>query len=301
MYESHFGFSEKPFSLIPDPEYLYLSKKHKAGLAMLEYGLHEQSGITVITGDVGAGKTTLIRYLLRTIDYSQLTVGFITNTHRSFGDLMSWVASSFDIPHKDKDRVTLYRELQEFFIQEYASGKRVVLVVDEAQNVDADALEELRLLSNINAEKDQLIQIILVGQPELYDVLRRPELSQIAQRVSAEYNIRPLDSEETVEYVRHRVDVAGGSRYLFDIFAILAIYYFSGGVPRLLNTLCDYALVHAYAQDKEVVDVEVALEVVAGKRIGGVHRFTENSADRENARITVQKLTGIDLADVVEA
>lgn len=301
MYESHFGFSEKPFSLIPDPEYLYLSKKHKAGLAMLEYGLHEQSGITVITGDVGAGKTTLIRYLLRTIDYSQLTVGFITNTHRSFGDLMSWVASSFDIPHKDKDRVTLYRELQEFFIQEYASGKRVVLVVDEAQNVDADALEELRLLSNINAEKDQLIQIILVGQPELYDVLRRPELSQIAQRVSAEYNIRPLDSEETVEYVRHRVNVAGGSRYVFDIFAILAIFYFSGGVPRLLNTLCDYALVHAYAQDKDVVDVEVAMEVVAGKRIGGVQRFTENSADRENARITVQKLTGIDLANVVEA
>lgn len=301
MYEQHFGLNEKPFSLIPDPEYLYLSPEHKAGLAMLEYGLLEQSGITVITGDVGAGKTTLIRYLLRTIDYSQLTVGFITNTHRSFGDLMQWVASAFDIPHQDRDRVTLYRDMQEFFINEYASGRRVVLVVDEAQNIDADTLEELRLLSNINADKDQLIQIILVGQPELFEVLRRPELSQIAQRVSAEYHIKPLDSNETVQYVRHRVRVAGGSRYIFDIFAILAIYYFSGGVPRLINTLCDYALVHAYAQDKDVVDVGVALEVVAGKRIGGVQRFTESNADREHARLAVQKLTGVDLADVVEA
>ena len=301
MYKKHFGLREKPFSLIPDPDYLYLSPEHKAGLAMLEYGLLEQSGITVITGDVGAGKTTLIRYLLRTVDYNELTVGYITNTHHSFGDLMHWVASAYDIPHADKDRVTLYRDLQDFFIREYAAGKRVVLVVDEAQNIGPDALEELRLLSNINADKDQLIQIILVGQPELFDILKRPELAQIAQRVSAEYHIKPLDSNETVQYVRHRIMVAGGSRFVFDIFAILAIFYFSGGVPRLINTLCDYALVHAYAKGKDVVDVETAMEVVAGKRIGGVHRFTKDSPDREHARQTVQQLTGVDLAEVIEA
>ncbi len=301
MYEKHFGLVEKPFSLIPDPEYLYMSPEHKAGLAMLEYGLLEQSGITVITGDVGAGKTTLIRHLLRSIDYDQLTVGSITNTHRTFGELMHWVASAFDIPHQGKDRVSLYRDLQDFFIKEYAAGRRVVLVVDEAQNIDADTLEELRLLSNINADKDQLIQIILVGQPQLFDILRRPELAQIAQRVSAEYHIKPLDSNETVHYVRHRVQVAGGSRYIFDLFAILAIYYFSGGVPRLINTLCDYALVHAYAQDKDMVDVNTALEVVSGKRIGGVQRFIESNADREHARLAVQKLTGVDLATVIEA
>ncbi len=301
MYENHFGLVEKPFSLIPDPDYLYLSSEHRAGLAMLEYGLLEQNGITVITGDVGAGKTTLVRYLLRNIDISQLTIGSITNTHRSYSDLMQWVASAYELPHEGRDRVSLYRDLQNFFIKEFSQGRRVVLVVDEAQNIDVDALEELRLLSNINADKDQLIQIILVGQPELLGILRKPELSQIAQRVSAEYHIKPLSSNETVQYVRHRIRVAGGSRYIFDIFAILAIYYFSGGVPRLINTLCDYALVHAYAEDKEVVDVGVALDVVAGKRIGGVQRLAESSADREHARLAVQKLTGVDLATVIEA
>ena len=301
MYRAHFGLKEKPFSLIPDPDFLYLSPEHKAGLAMLEYGLLEQHGITVITGDVGAGKTTLIRHMLRTIDYNQLTVGYITNTHHGFGDLMQWVASAFEIPHAGKDRVTLYRELQDFFIREYAQGRRVVLVVDEAQNLSADNLEELRLFSNINADKDQLIQIILVGQPELFDILRRPELTQIAQRVSSEYHIKPLDANETVQYVRHRVMVAGGSRFIFDIFAVLAIYYFSGGVPRLINTLCDYALVHAYAKGKDVVDVETAMEVVAGKRIGAVYRTTATNPDRENARQTVKQLTGVDLADVIEA
>ena len=301
MYKKHFGLREKPFSLIPDPDYLYLSPEHKAGLAMLEYGLLEQSGITVITGDVGAGKTTLIRYLLRTVDYNELTVGYITNTHHPFGDLMHWVASAYDIPHADKDRVTLYRDLQDFFIREYAAGKRVVLVVDEAQNIGPDALEELRLLSNINADKDQLIQTILVGQPELFDILKRPELAQIAQRVSAEYHIKPLDSNETVQYVRHRIMVAGGSRFVFDIFAILAIFYFSGGVPRLINTLCDYALVHAYAKGKDVVDVETAMEVVAGKRIGAVYRTTATNPDREKARQTVKQFTGVDLAEVSEA
>jgi type II secretory pathway predicted ATPase ExeA len=301
MYEEHFGLREKPFSLIPDPEYLYLSPGHKAGLAMLEYGLLEQSGITVITGDVGAGKTTLIRNLFRNIDYSQLTVGSITNTHRTFGELMHWVASAYNIPHEGKDRVTLYRDLQDFFIKEYSQGRRVVLVVDEAQNIDAETLEELRLLSNINADKDQLIQIILVGQPELFAMLRKPELAQIAQRVSAEYHIRPLDSNETIQYVRHRVKIAGATHQIFDIFAILAIYYFSGGVPRLINTLCDYALVHAYAQDKDVVDVNTALEVVAGKRIGGVQRLIETNPDREHARMTVKELTGVDLAAIIEA
>lgn len=301
MYEEHFGLTEKPFSLIPDPGYLYLSPGHKQGLSMLEYGLQEQSGITVITGGVGVGKTTLMRHMLGTIDYDLLTVGYITNTHRTFGDLMLWVASAYEIPHVGKDRVTLYEDLQEFFIKEFAAGRRVVLVVDEAQNINIDTLEELRLLSNINADKDQLIQIILLGQPELFDLLRKPELRQLAQRVSAEFNIKPLDSRETVQYVRHRMSVAGGSRHIFDIFAILAIFYFSGGVPRLINTLCDYALVAAFADGKDAVDVNIALDVVSGMQIGGIDRFADSSPDREHARLTVQKLTGTDLAQVISA
>lgn len=298
MYRKHFGLTEKPFSLIPDPDYLYLSKQHKAAFTMLEYGLLEMTGLTVISGDVGAGKTTLIRHLLRRINYNKITVGLINTAHESYGDLMHWVASAYKIDFEGKGRVALHRDLQDFLVKEYAEGRRVVLIVDEAQNIGKESLEELRLISNINADKDQLIQIILVGQPELLDILSRPELSQIAQRVSAEYHLEPLNLKETIEYVCHRLQVAGGS-YIFETFAIATIYYFSGGIPRLINTLCDYALVHAYAADKKKVDLEVALEVIRGKRIGGIERIKVKNADMENARLTLQKATGIDLAEVM--
>lgn len=302
MYKKHFGLTDKPFNLIPDPDYLYMSSKHKIGLSLLEYGLMETAaGLTVISGEVGAGKTTLIRKLMRRIDHDQLTVGIINNTSTFQDELMSWVASVFSLQHENKDNVTIFREFQQFLIQEYAKGRRTVLIVDEAQNLCGKALEELRMLTNINADRDQLLQIVLVGQPELLEILQRPEYAQIAQRVSVEYHLEPLDLEELGKYIHHRMEVAGANTEVFEQDTVKAIYYFSGGVPRLVNTLCDYALVHAYAMEKQTIDIKVAIEVMKGRKIGGINRYIKDEDQVESVRQNVLQTTGIDLASALSA
>lgn len=306
MYREHFGFKEKPFSLIPDPSFLHFSDKHKLAYSLLEYGLHEQSGLTVITGEVGSGKTTLIRHLLGEIDQTQLAIGLINNTHASLGDLTQWVALAFDIPHESVDKVTLFRRVQEHLIGEWAKGKRAVLIVDEAQNMDKETLEELRLYTNINADGEQFLQIILVGQPELRELLQAPELAQMAQRVSVEYHIEPLSWQESANYIRHRLVTASieenkkSAAQLFDSVALAVIFYFSGGVPRLINTLCDFALVHSYAMGASTVNYKVALEVVKGRKIGGVNRFTNNEEQLSLVRERVLEAVGLDLAKVLD-
>lgn len=302
MYKKHFGLKDKPFNLIPDPDYLYLSSKHKIGLSLLEYGLMETAaGLTVISGEVGAGKTTLIRKLMRRIDHDQLTVGIINNTSRLDKELLKWVASVFRLSHENKDNVTIFREFQEYLIAEYAKGRRTVLIVDEAQNLGGEALEELRMLTNINADRDQLLQIVLVGQPELLEILRRPEYFQIAQRVSVEHHLAPLDADEVREYIRYRMEVAGASSEIFEEDAVKAIYYFTGGVPRLVNTLCDYALVHAYAVDQNTIDLTIAIEVMKGRKIGGINYFVKNEAQVEMVRKEILSSYGVDLAQILPA
>ncbi|MDY0006038.1 MAG: AAA family ATPase [Spongiibacteraceae bacterium] len=297
MYERHFGLKDKPFNLIPDPDYLYLSPKHRVGLSMLEYGLMETAaGITVITGDVGAGKTTLIRKLMRRIDYNELTVGVINNTDNFQEDLMTWVANAFNLPHEGKDEVAQFRDFQRFLIDEYARGRRCVLIVDEAQNLGIKALERLRMLTNINADRDQLVQIVLVGQPELFDILKRPELSQIAQRVSVEFHLEPLELSEVMGYIQHRLEVAGTQREIFQPEAVAAIFYYSGGVPRLVNTLCDYSMVHAYALGLDTIGLDTVQAVVAGRRIGGLNRSDKQRDARDAVRDDILARTGKDLA-----
>ena len=306
MYRQHFGLKAKPFSLIPDPNFLHFSDKHKVAYSLLEYGLHEQSGLTVITGEVGSGKTTLIRHLLSEIDQSELAIGLINNTHASLGDLTQWVALAFGISHENKDKVTLFRDVQDYLINEWANGKRAVLIVDEAQNMDKETLEELRLYTNINADGEQFLQIVLVGQPELRDILRAPELAQMAQRVSVEYHIEPLGWQDTANYIRHRLATASNeesveaSSHIFDSVAIAVIFYFSGGVPRLINTLCDFALVHAYAMGLQTINHSIALEVVRGRTIGGVNRFTNNEEQLKLVRERVLGAVGLDLASALE-
>ena len=306
MYRQHFGLKAKPFSLIPDPSFLHFSDKHKVAYSLLEYGLHEQSGLTVITGEVGSGKTTLIRHLLSEIDQSELAIGLINNTHASLGDLTQWVALAFGIAHEDKDKVTLFRDVQDYLIAEWAGGKRAVLIVDEAQNMDKETLEELRLYTNINADGEQFLQIVLVGQPELRDILRAPELAQMAQRVSVEYHIEPLGWQDTANYIRHRLATASNEEsveaasHIFDSVAIAVIFYFSGGVPRLINTLCDFALVHAYAMGLQTINHTIALEVVRGRTIGGVNRFTNNEEQLKLVRERVLDAVGLDLASALE-
>ena len=269
MYEAFYNLKEKPFTLLPDPGFLYLSNRHRMALTMLEYGLMNQAGFTVISGDIGAGKTTLIRHLLNNMDREH-TVGLITNTHRSFGELLQWVLLAFNMEHRDMDKVEMYRRFVDFIIDEYAHNRRTVLIIDEAQNMEAETLEELRMLSNINADKDQALQVILVGQRELRETLRRPDLVQFAQRISVDYHLEPLSENDTAGYIRHRLKVAGGNPDIFTPAACKAIYHFTNGVPRLINLMCDTALVYGYAEQKQRIDARLVADVAREKQQGGI-------------------------------
>jgi general secretion pathway protein A len=299
MYTKFFDLQEKPFSLIPGGDSIFFSSGHMAAFTMLEFGLLEQVGITVITGEVGAGKTTLIRHLLGRINYDQLTVGLIGTAHSSYGTLLNWIINAFRIPTESSDEGALLLTLQQFLIDQYASGKRTVVIVDEAQNMSSQDLESLRLLTNINADKSQLLQILLVGQPELLDKFYEPGMSQLAQRVSAEYNLTPLDLFDTMSYVHYRVESVGGTRDLFDTPSLLAVYYYSGGIPRIINTLCDGALVFAYGLQVKIVTVEIVMNVVRSKQIGGIHRPGIMDPARETVRADIKTLNGVDLLELV--
>lgn len=277
MYESFYGFQEKPFSLLPDPGFLYLSEKHRMALTMLQYGVVNQAGFTVITGDIGSGKTTLIRKLLEEI-VDEVAVGLVSNTHRNFGELLQWVLLAFGLEYREKKKVELYHTLAEFIIREYSQGRNTVLIIDEAQNLSPEALEELRMLSNINADKDQVLQLVLVGQPGLRDLLKLPALYQFAQRIAVDYNLRPLSLEETWLYVRHRLATAGGDPGLFDTKACAAVYYYTGGTPRLINILCDTALVYGFADQKRRIGAEIICQVAREKARGGIFPLREERA-----------------------
>ena len=275
MYESFFGLKEKPFSLLPDPDFLFMSSKHSLALSILEYSLAGQAGFCAITGDIGSGKTTLIRMLLRRIG-RDVTLGLISNTHSGLTDITAWALAAFGRGSSAQSDAEIYQDLMHFLIGEYGAGRRCVLIVDEAQNLTVDALEELRLLSNINSDKDLLLQIILVGQPELLVKLKSPELAQFAQRISISYHLTPLSYLETRRYVRHRLEVAGANRPIFNDAAIGAVQYYSGGVPRVVNSICDMSLVYGLADNKTDIDLDVVLRVVGDRQASGVSPFVRD-------------------------
>ena len=261
MYERHFGFHSKPFALTPDPAFLYPSRQHAMAMTMLEYGLESQAAFSLLTGDIGSGKTTLVRRLLRGLG-DQVAVGLISNTHGRFRSIHGWALSALGIAPADDSEIAQYEALVDSFVREYGRGRRTLLILDEAQNLSVEVLEELRLLSNVNSEKDLILQILLVGQPELRATLARPELRQFAQRVSVDFHLRPLDRSETHGYIRHRLTVAGGNDALFLPEAIEFVYVRTGGIPRLLNQLCDFALVYAFAEGRPCIDVDLIAQVV---------------------------------------
>jgi general secretion pathway protein A len=261
MYERHFGFKSRPFALTPDPAFLYLSRQHAMAMTMLEYGLESQAAFSLLTGDIGSGKTTLVRRLLRGLG-DQVTVGLISNTHERFQSIHGWAISALGIVPADDSEIAKYEALVDSFVREYGNGRRTLLILDEAQNLSVDVLEELRLLSNVNSETDLVLQILLVGQPELREKLSRPELRQFAQRISVDFHLRPLDRQETQAYIRHRLTVAGGNAGVFLPEAIEFIHERTGGVPRLLNQLCDFALVYAFAEGRVNIDVDLIAQVV---------------------------------------
>lgn len=301
MYLEHYKLEAKPFSLIPDPAFLFLSSQHSIAYHTLEYGLLEQAGFTVITGEVGTGKTTLLRHMLNQHDNDDIVVGLMANTQEDTGnELMTWVSMAFDLDHFDQ-KVSLLKVFQRFLIRNYADGKNTVLIVDEAQNLTVRALEELRLLNNINANKDELLKIVLVGQPQLLKLLTKQEMSQFAQRVTLEFHLKSLSAVDTMGYITHRLSVAGATSEIFDKAAMYAIFYLTGGVPRLINTLCDFTMLYGFSKGKTVLVVDDVVEVAKSRRIGLINKFVSRDNEMGIARDFIKKNAGFDIADFVSS
>lgn len=263
IYTEHFGLKERPFSLVPDPDYLFWSAQHRRAYVMLEYGLLTHSPITLITGEIGAGKTTLLLHLLRSLG-EDVSVGMIANAHSGDrGELIRWVLQSLSQKvAADATYVDMFHQFQDYMIAEYAAGRRVVLVFDEAQNLSRESLEELRMFTNINTNKDELLQLVLVGQPELRQMIRRPDLTQFAQRIAASFHIPAMDAATVRNYIAHRLSVAGASTMWFDERACQKIHAATGGVPRLVNQLCDLAMLYTFSSNRKRITETIVQEVL---------------------------------------
>lgn len=296
MYEAFFNLKSKPFSLLPDPEFLFLSSRHAIGLSLLEYSLTGQAGFCVITGEIGSGKTTLVRAFLERVS-RDFTVGLISNTHQALRDIAAWALAAFGQKATGTHPAETYQELMAYLIAEYGAGRQCILIVDEAQNLSIEVLEELRLLSNINSGKDLLLQVVLVGQPELLEKLKRPELSQFAQRIAISHHLTPLPFSETRRYIQHRVKVAGSDRPLFTEMAMGAIQYFSGGIPRLVNSICDMALVYGFADEQQIIGEDLVFRVVSDRQSSGIAPFAHSvPVDDTAVRAEIMKLANLGAA-----
>jgi len=279
FYLESFGFSERPFTLVPDPTFLFWSDQHKRAYSVLEFGILSRAPITMVTGSVGCGKTTLLRQLLKQIE-SDSIVGLISNAQGGRGDLIQWVLHALGVKFDPEDGyVSQFQVLQDFLIQTYAEGRRVILIFDEAQNLSMDSLEELRMLTNINSNKDELIQLVLVGQNELRDVVKRPELRQLAQRIAASFHLRPLSEKATHDFIVHRLRVAGGSGEEIDEKACMLIYEVSRGVPRLINQICDMSLLYAWSAESKIVDDKVVQAVIDDGVFFGAEMSSDEAAE----------------------
>jgi len=271
MYEAFYGLREKPFSILPDPDLIYWCQNHRLAFAMLEFGVMNSAGFTVITGEIGCGKTTLVRYLLRRLD-EHVTVCLISNTPRAQDGLLQWVLMSLNQPFEGS-YPALFKQFQRYLYDQYARGRRTILIVDEAQNLSLDALEELRMLSNVNTDKQQFLQIILVGQPQLKDMLQAPQLLQFAQRVSSDFHLKPLGAVDVREYIDFRLRAVGARAPLFSDDACRTIANASRGIPRSINILCDTALVYGFAAGADEIDDEIINSVIENKARFGVIPF----------------------------
>lgn len=262
MYEAFFNLAKKPFDLVPNPEFLFLSRSHKKALAYLDYGIRERAGFILLTGDIGSGKTTLIRDLIRK-HRGNVVLSKIFNTRVDSHQLLAMINDDFGLPIEGKDKITLLRELNEFLIDQYATGQQPVIIIDEAQNLTPAILEEIRMLSNLETDDAKLLQIIIVGQPELRDHLAGAEMLQFRQRINVNCQLSPLSRVETENYVLHRLEVAGNRNAVtFTPEALDVVYKYSRGIPRLVNIICGFLMLSAFAEQTTVIDGDIACEIV---------------------------------------
>ena len=262
MYEQFFGLSKKPFELVPNPDFLYLGGTHKKALTYLNYAVSEKTGFVMLTGEVGSGKTTLIRNFINRLD-NQVTLAKVFNTKVSFEQLIAMIYDDFGLDGTGKDKVTLLKELYHFLVEEHAKGHSPILIIDEAQNFSPAVLEEVRMLSNLETGDAKLLQIILVGQPELAAMLSLAELRQLRQRISIVCHVYPLTRRECEEYIFHRLSVAGNRQAVeFSPEALDGIYNYSNGIPRLVNIVCNFLLLTAFTEETRTINQDMVSDIV---------------------------------------
>ncbi len=277
MYLEFFGFAERPFNVTPDPRFLYLSAHHQEALAILTYGVRERKGFLVLTGEVGSGKTTLLHTLLDRLD-PNVRAAYLFNTSLSQADLLRAVVEDFGVPTTATSVGDMLADLNAWLIDRLVRGENSVLIIDEAQNLSPELLESVRLLSNLETSKEKLLQLVLVGQPELNLTLNHPSLRQLKQRISLRYHIPPLTRTETLDYIVQRLRIAGASGHVFTDRALDEIYYYSRGIPRLINILADNALLTAYAREARAADADAVAEAVRDLELTGETDFRDLAA-----------------------
>ena len=296
MYEPFYGFSEKPFNTTPNPKFFFPSVKHTEALNSLVYSINERKGFVVITGEIGSGKTTVTRALLNRLDPNTRTA-LITNTHLTSKELIAQVLEEFEIEHHSGGKQKMLSLLNNFLIQQLTNDVNIVLLIDEAQNLTPTVLEEVRMLSNLETDSEKLIQIILLGQPQLRKKLEHPRLEQFKQRIALYYHICALDKNETCDYILHRMKVVSTNG--IDVFtpeAIDAIYNYSGGIPRLINLVCDSALLSGYVYETKRITRKIVNEAI---RERDITVNTDNSIifDAKNAQLDVPEAVQIFCCD----
>jgi len=277
MYETFYHLNTKPFTLAPNPDFLYRGDTHRLAMATLEYGLLNEAGFVVLTGMPGMGKTTLLQQLLAEHQH-RFTTGLITNTHSGMDTLLPWILLAFGLGGAQQDKLQAFHEFEQFLAKEFIARRRVLLIVDEAQNLGANLLEELRLLSNLNKDKAPILQIILSGQPDLRQLLQRKDLTQFAQRVMVDYSLEPFKEEDSLGYIAHRLRVAGREEPIFTHHATRMIHRLTGGIPRLINQLCDTALTYGFAEEAPFLSTKIVAQAAKDRSKGGILPLTDTDA-----------------------
>ena len=254
MYQSFYGFREMPFNITPDPRFLYLSPTHQEALQHLKYGVQERKGFIVLVGEVGCGKTTLCRRFLNELDPARFDTALVFNPRVNETQMLKAILTELGETNLARNQADLVAQINRVLLERIDRGRDIVLIIDEAQNLSFEVLEQVRLLSNLETDQQKLLQIVLMGQPELKDVLARRELRQLRQRILVHYELHPLSRHDTQHYIQHRLSLAGGNgRPIFTRWALWAIHHRSGGVPRLVNNLCDKAILSAFIRESDVV------------------------------------------------
>lgn len=288
MYERYFNLKTKPFELVPNPQFLFLSRSHKRAFTYLDYGIKEQIGFILLTGEIGSGKTTLIRNLIQGLHHT-VNLSKIFNTKVSSDQLLAMINEDFGLSIEGKDKIALLRDLNDFLIGHYMKNNQSVLIIDEAQNLTPELLEEIRLLSNLETDRHKLLQIILVGQPELRKILAHSEMRQLRQRISISCHLYPLTRAETEEYILHRLEISGNREAVqFQEGTMDIIYDYSRGVPRLINIICEFLFLSAFVDEKREISIDLVKEVIG--EIETENRYWQDEVPEKYSAVNTETL-----------